>query len=104
MKLTLTGFLNDEERQKNEWERGSSEEFMVMEEIVALSKRGLQRCEEDCQSRQICGEDACACFRAIFPTPQHYEFYLETREFFLQSLAGATFAAVVSEKIGDKKA
>ena len=64
----------------------------------------LQRCEEDCHSRQICGEDACACVRAIFPTPQHYEFYLETREFFLQSLAGATFAAVVSEKIGDKKA
>lgn len=102
MKLTNPDFQFDEKRRMIEWQQCSSEEYMTLENIVAISERGIERCQEDCLSRQICGEDACACVRSIFPTPQHYELYREARDFFLKTLAKATFAALISERIGDK--
>ena len=86
-----------EEQEAKEWERGLSEEEMALDELIALAKRGLGTCEEECLSRSICGEGACQCVRSVFPTPKHYNTYTLARIFFLDALAKASFAAVVSD-------
>lgn len=87
-----------EEQEAKEWEQGLSDEQMNLEELIALAKRGFATCEEECLSRSICGEDACLCVRSIFPTPKHYNTYKVARIFFLDALAKASFAAVVSDE------
>lgn len=84
-------------QEKERWQRGVSEDGMSVEEITQIAKLGLGRCPEECFSRDISGDDACACVRSIFPTPQHYEVYLEARAFFLSALAKGAFAALVGD-------
>ena len=95
-------FLKEQE-EKEEWERGQSELGMTLDELFQLARRGIGRCEEPCLSRSICGEDACACIRSVFPTPDHYETYLLARSYFLKNLAKAAFAALVSEAMNGEK-
>lgn len=87
----------DEIGKKKKWLEGNSVETLSFEEITLLAKQGLGRCEEQCFSRSVCGEDACECVRSTFPTPQHYEVYQDARSFFLNALAKAAFAALMSE-------
>ena len=82
--------------EKEEWQRGRFEEWMSMDDLVGLAIHGLGRCENECFSRSSSVEDACACVRSVFPTPEHYETYLHARSFFLESLAKETFAQFVS--------
>lgn len=84
-------------QEKERWQRGVSEDGMSIEEITQLAKLGFGRCPEECFSRDISGDDACACVRSIFPTPQHYEVYLEARAFFLSALVKGAFAALVGD-------
>ena len=85
--------------EKTEWLRGDSNETLSFEEITMLAKHGLGRCGDFCFSRSICGDNACACVRNTFPTPQHYEVYLDARNFYLNALAKAAFAALMGEGI-----
>jgi hypothetical protein len=82
--------------EKEEWERGLSDEGMTLDELVGLASDGLGRCPDRCFSRSVCGDDACACVRSVFPTPEHYETYLKARCFFLEHLAKATFVQFLS--------
>ena len=91
-----------EQKEKDDWLQGTSEEGMTYADISELAKRGLGRCEDECLSRRVCGEDACACVRSVFPTPEHYEVYLNARAFYLKALGQAAFAALMSEGIQGK--
>lgn len=104
MEITESMDLFKELQEKDEWEHGDSSDGMTVDEITTLAKRGLGRCpEDDCFSREVCGEDACRCVRTAFPTPQHYKVYLDARDFFQTSLAKAALAAFVSESIQGEK-
>lgn len=100
-KLQITKSMNEFEEidKKTEWLEGDAAETLSVEEITLLAKHGLGRCEDFCFSRSVCGEDACACVRNTFPTPQHYEVYQDARNFYLNALAKAAFAALVGEGI-----
>lgn len=67
---------------KRSWENGEQDDGMSIEQIYKLVLTGANRCsvEENCISKQICGEDSCSCVRARFPSPESYQLFKLVKE------------------------
>ena len=96
----LTDFIQEEEEAKT-WLRGESTDGIEIDDFVEIVCRGHGTCEDSCLSKSICGEDACACIRSVFPTPELYETYKLARAFYIENLVIRTVAGKASEKIRD---
>ena len=55
---------------------------MSEDQLIYLAATGFE-CVDSCQSKKYCKDEACACIRATFPTPDHYHFYLTLRSHFI---------------------
>ena len=84
--MGITYLLTAEKEKKvvEEWRHGDSECSMTRDELLDFVIKGFSHCENDCQSRNVCGEDSCFCVRSCFPSPEHYEAYEELRRFYLE--------------------
>ena len=82
-----------------EWAKGESLDVISIDDFIEIICNGHGTCEGPCFSKDICGEEACACIRSVFPTPDHYETYKLARAFFIENLAIRTVAGVASERI-----
>lgn len=86
------------------WLAGDDDTSMLHDDLIHLAKVGFNKCKEDdcttgdfCPSRKYCPDDACYCVRQIFPTPEHYDYYLKARAFYLNNLAFKTIALIMSK-------
>ena len=71
-----------EEKLANAWKDGHYYSEMSLTTLTQLVKQGFTTCDdmEDCTSASVCGDDACACIRSIFPHPDFYNAYQLLRE------------------------
>lgn len=83
-----------DKKEAEDWLNNTSHEYMTVEAITDLVKKGFITCEPDsfktgsfCASRKYSPEDACICIRTIFPSPEYYELYKRAREFYLNTVA-----------------
>ena len=53
---------------------------MPVREFLKLVEEGVTVCEEQCNSRDECGQIACHCIRSIFPHPDYFVLYEKMRE------------------------
>ncbi len=77
--------IKQELKDAEDWDRKEGSISLI--EIVDLAKTGIDTCEDFCASRKYCGEDRCYCIRARFESPQAYQLYKVSREYFLDFLA-----------------
>tara|TARA_B100001094_G_C18176828_1_gene798364 strand:- start:1839 stop:2153 length:315 start_codon:yes stop_codon:yes gene_type:complete len=75
--------INKDKKLALEWLENQEGE-MDHETLVYLSINGLDECSGFCASKKYCAEGACHCLRQIFPTPNHYQLYLELRRIYLE--------------------
>lgn len=91
----------EDQKEKNlatEWDQGDSKRVMTIEEISHLAIHGFGSCKQPCNSRNSVGSERCACIRQVFPTPKHYELYLEARAKYLDLLELGLIAKSVSKE------
>lgn len=89
--------INIDKKQSNAWLEDNRNGAMSRQELVSLAITGIERCEDFCGSREVCGEDACFCVRAYFPTPAHYFLYQELRKI----AKTITSASLIAETINN---
>ena len=75
-------FWMEEEMLANAWKEGHYYSEMGLTKFTQIVKQGFTTCDdrEDCTSADVCGDDACACIRSIFPHPDYYKAYQLLRE------------------------
>ena len=75
-------YYQDRDKESAERWLNINEEDVSIEiaDLAYLICNGFERCEYHCESREICGDDACRCVRSIFPSPTAYEVYTDYRE------------------------
>ena len=77
---------------------------MKIEDLTHLVCNGFQRCEYHCTSRERCGEDACACVRTVFPTPNAYLLYQQLRDLYQKmNISARIIASTHGETDGERK-
>jgi len=75
---------------------------MDSETLVYLSIHGFEDCADFCASKTYCPEGACNCLRQIFPTPNHYQLYLELRQIYLEWIKLAVISTATPKEEIDK--
>lgn len=82
-----------------QWTSNRQDLSMPRETLVQLAIHGHHTCEEHevCLSRKHSGDDACRCIRTVFPTPLHYELYLELRMLVLEAKALSAVTGTTNE-------
>ncbi len=87
----------DEDKNKRDlWLQNTMTETMCFEDFVRIASQKLETCQDYCESREECGEDACLCVRRRFPSPEHYKLYKIVNSRFNRMLTAATMAKAVA--------
>ena len=77
---------------------------MSEDQLIYLAATGFE-CVDSCQSKKYCKDEACACIRATFPTPDHYHCYLLLRSKFLEwTKQGIIAGAIYKDAFDELKA
>jgi len=59
---------------------------MGLTTLAYLAIHGFDRCAYECQSRDACGDYACACVRSVFPNEKAFMCYEHLRSQYLELL------------------
>ena len=95
--------FDKEENERTEWSQRSMKETPTYAEFLRIATLPLVTCEDECESRDFSGEDACECIRRRFPSPAHYKLYkvINSRFSELQNLGKVAKAAAIVAKEKD---
>ena len=93
--------INEDMKQAEVW-LGETEGEMSEDQLIYLAATGFEECPDYCGSKQYCEDEACACIRATFPTPDHYHLYLILRDQFIQWMKQGIIASSVSKEAFNK--
>ena len=84
-------------RQMADWEYAETPQDVDIDLLVERLTDTFERCEGTCDSRKNCGEDACYCVRACFPSPEVYEVYKALKEDSARIAALAILSKVIRQ-------
>ena len=92
--------IRKEMRRAEAW-LDNSEGEMSEDQLIYLAATGFE-CVDSCQMKKYCKDEACACIRATFPTPDHYHFYLALRSQYLAWMKQGIIAGSISKDAFDE--
>ena len=96
--------LNEDMKQAEVW-LNNTEGEMSEDQLIYLVATGFEDCPDFCGSKKYCKDEACACIRATFPTPDHYHCYLLLRSKFLEwTKQGIIAGAIYKDAFDELKA
>ncbi len=92
--------INELKKAANDWLNKTDGE-MSEDALIYLAATGFEH-SETCHSAQHCEEGICACIQATFPTPDHYQLYLDLRRQYLKWLKFGILTAAIDNKTFSK--
>ena len=96
--------INEDMKQAEVW-LNNTEGEMSEDQLIYLAATGFEDCPDFCGSKKYCKDEACACIRATFPTPDHYHCYLLLRSKFLEwTKQGIIAGAIYKDAFDELKA